>query len=316
MKWWLALGTLLGAQPATPSAEQCKECHPQQWFTWRESGHRASLTNAWFLDGFSSEPQRRCITCHAPLPSQSDAAWRARAGLQAGDPSALPADSLAHEGITCAVCHLRDDQIVLAPHASALPYAHPLRYEPSLTQVEACAWCHEFSGHAVRDGQTLINSFPLQTTVTEWRAWGGARSCQACHMPQGSHRVLGAHDVDFLRSAIRLTVVDQVATVYSVDVGHRAPTGDVFRHLILWADEAPLRQFGLTLVPDLDDQGRPGMRVAEDTRLFPGVPALTKVPAGTKRVRLTFHTTSPSPRQRVGLSREDEVVELWSAPVR
>lgn len=320
----LLLGVLL-AQPSfgvagftrplvldAPSAKQCADCHPDRAREWSASAHRESLTNRVFLDGFSTEPHLRCLICHGPLEAQVKATWPAREALAKGQLPAL--DSPVHEGITCAVCHVRDG-VVLSPSAGSLPYGHPVRHEPALRTSEFCGTCHEFDGHAVVDGATQLNALPMQTTLSEWRAWGGAQTCQACHMPGSSHRVRGGHDVDFVRSAVRLEVRGAEAIVTAHDVGHRVPTGDVFRHLVLWADDEPLMRFGLELTRGVDARGRPGVLVAKDTRLVPDVPVTVRLPPGAKRVRLTYHFTSVSIRPRPLLTREDELVELWSLPL-
>jgi hypothetical protein len=292
-----------------PSAEACATCHAAQAAQWRQSFHRQSLTSPVFRDGFASEPHLRCVVCHAPLNRQAKAAWRAKAALGSAEP--IPAASPIHDGITCAACHVRDGA-VLAPNATAMPYAHPVRHEPALRTSEFCGSCHEFAGHALIDGVTRLNELPTQTTVSEWREWGGAKTCQACHMPDASHVVRGGHDVEFVRSALRLTWQGELATVTAHDVGHRVPTGDVFRHLVLWADDVPLARFGLELESGEDAAGNPGVRVTKDTRLVPDVPVRVPVPESARVVRLTYHFTSPSPRARPGLTREDELVELFT----
>ncbi len=294
-----------------PSATVCRECHHEQFEAWSRSFHKASLTSPVFLDGLSVEPQLRCLVCHGPLSRQVRESWPNRAALSKG---VLPsADSSIHEGITCAVCHVRDG-VVLSPKVGSVPYGHPIRHEPGLRTSEFCGACHEFGGHAVIDGATQLNSLPMQTTLSEWREWGGSRTCQDCHMPEASHRVRGAHDEAFVRSALSLDVEGNRAIVTAHDVGHRVPTGDVFRHLVLWADDEPIARFGLELGRAVDSLGRPGVAAVVDTRLVPDRPVRLAIPRGTKRVRLTFHLTAPSARERPLLTQEDErfvVAERW-----
>jgi len=133
-------------------------------------------------------------------------------------------------------------------------------------------------------------------------------------MPASSHRVRGGHDVDFVRGAVRLEVRGAEAIVTAHDVGHRVPTGDVFRHLVVWADDEPLMRFGLELSRGVDARGRPGVSIAKDTRLVPDVPVTVRLPPGATRVRLTYHFTSESIRPRPLLTREDELVELYDVP--
>ncbi|MDX2013344.1 MAG: hypothetical protein SFW67_24320 [Myxococcaceae bacterium] len=292
-----------------PDARACASCHAREANDWRASFHAQSLTSPVFRDGFAVEPHLRCVVCHGPLEAQTRAAWRQKALLASG--AALPADSPVHDGITCAACHVRDGT-VLAPSPTARPYGHPLRHEPALRTSAFCATCHEFTGHALVDGVTVLNALPTQTTFTEWTQWGGARTCQACHMPNGSHRVRGGHDVEFVRGALTLDWRGDVATVTAHDVGHRVPTGDVFRHLVLWADDVPLARFGVELGPGVDADGHSGVQVTRDTRLVPEVPVRVVMPRGARSVRLTYHFTAPTPRSAALLTRDDELVELFS----
>jgi hypothetical protein len=285
------------------SAETCASCHPARAREWAASSHRASLTNRVFLDGFSVEPQRRCLVCHVPLASQVLEATRHVGALVRGQ---VPAGTL-HEGITCVTCHVRGG-VVAAPSEAALPYAHPLRHEPALRTSAFCATCHEFTGHSVVDGKTVLNEFAVQTTFTEWKTWGGAQSCQDCHMKSASHRVVGAHDTEFLRSALALVVDGRVATVTAKNVGHEVPTGDVFRHLVLWADDEVLQVFGLELELGIDANGQSGVFARKNTRLKPDVPVSVTIPPRARVVRLTYHFTSSTARPRPLLTREDELV--------
>lgn len=305
----LAALAQLPIQEAPVDARACADCHPRQVESWKRSWHRSSLTNPHFLDGFSVEPQLRCIECHAPLSASTRDAWKVRGALARGEVSALPPSSSAHDGVSCAACHLKGG-VIQAPSTGALPYAHALSVDPALRKSDFCGTCHEFTGHAVLDGATIINAFTMQSTVTEWKRWGGTQTCQGCHMPGGSHEVRGAHDTAYLKRSVSLEVRDGFALIRTHGVGHRMPTGDVFRHLVLWADDVPVFQFGLALERALDVTGTPGVRIAHDTRLRPDVLTPIPLPRGAKEVRLTFHFTEPSTRPRIGLTREDEIVAL------
>ncbi len=295
-----------------PRAERCRACHPAVVAQWNDSRHRVSVTNEVFLDGLAREPQRRCLTCHAPLAAQAD---DARALLRPG--GALPAGSLAHEGITCAVCHLRDG-VLLAASPGALPYGHPLRYEPGLREPALCASCHEFRAHAVVDGRTVLLEERLQTTFSEWRAWragGGAQTCQQCHMPQASHRFRDTHDEAWLRGALRVTQAGRALVLESVGVGHDFPTGDVFRHLRVEVDgvvRARLgRRFALTEV-----NGVPATTLVENTALAPGVPFSLPLPSGARRARVTYHRATEETERTGRVPLEALVVELADVALR
>ncbi len=254
-----------GAQPAAA----CVGCHEDQGKQWAASRHAVAFSNDHFLAGFAAEPHARCVHCHAPLAT--DVLRHRKALVATRSAAVVPPGSMAHEGITCVTCHLPGTE-------------HAQRTRPG-----SCAACHEFKAHETRDGQTRITEAPMQTTWSEWQRWGGSQSCESCHMPGGSHAMRGAFDLPWLRASVKVEVTGNVAIVSSVGVGHRFPTGDVFRRLVLWADGVEVAQ------------------LTRDTALEPGIPVRVALPKGTKRVRLTYHCAD----DRSPLPRDDVVVSLF-----
>lgn len=305
------------------SAETCEACHSEEYETWSQSRHRHSLDSRLFLDGFAAEPHARCVYCHAPLEEQAKATLHQRAAVvRERSLASVPAASLAHEGITCVTCHVRDG-VVMTANPKADSDVHPLRLEPELAEASFCARCHEFLGHARVNGRTVLTDEKMQTTWTEWAAWrarGGEGTCQQCHMPGGSHAVRGAYDLDFLRGALSLRLEQTrgrlVAVVESRGVGHSFPTGDVFRHLELWADDRPVARFGQTFEVTATDDGQLQMRRVENTALRPFEPARVVLPPSTRRVRVTYHYAEERHARRGTLSPDELVVELVAMDVR
>jgi hypothetical protein len=333
----LLLATAAGAESPSPwdfgsflepirvsgaSAEDCGACHTEVYEAWRQSRHRRSLDNAVFLDGFAAEPHDRCVYCHAPLEQQAKAVMRKRPAVireRTLDP--VPRESLAHEGITCVTCHVRGGVVMTAtpqpPEAD-----HPLRSEPKLAQPSFCASCHEFLGHDQVDGQTVLNGEKLQTTWSEWSAWrarGGQGTCQSCHMPGGSHAFRGAYDRNLLRGALSLRLEQAggrlVAVLESRGVGHAFPTGDVFRHLTLWADDKPLARFGQTFELTTTEAGALHLRRTGNTALQPFEPSRVELPAGTRRIRVTYHYAEERHERRGSVPRDQLVIELMAQDV-
>jgi len=304
------------------SAETCEPCHTEQYVAWSQSRHRHSMGNAVFLDGFAAEPHARCVYCHAPLESQAKAVLRWRAAVvRERSLASVPAASLAHEGITCVACHVRDG-VVMSPNAKATSDAHPVRFEPKLSESAFCANCHEFLGHELTDGRTVLIDEKMQTTWSEWLAWrarGGKGSCQECHMPGRSHALRGAYDREFLRGALSLRLEREagklVAVVESRGVGHSFPTGDVFRHLSLWADDERVACFGQTFGLQTTPSGQLQLRRTGDTSLQPFAPARVVLPAGTRRVRVTYHYAEDRHERRGTVPRDELIVELASLDV-
>ncbi len=280
------LRPIAGAQAST----DCVACHRQEAADWETTRHKMAFTNSIFLQGLVAEPHARCVHCHAPMVEQP------KEVRQLVTTRAAPAGSLAHEGISCVTCHVLGSTEVDTR-------GHPATVEAPL----GCATCHEFQAHEVSDGQTRIIDEPMQTTGSEWKRWGGAQTCEGCHMPGGSHAMKGAFDLPWLRGSVQVDVVGRVAVIRSIGVGHAFPTGDVFRHLVLWADDIEVARFGKTFRLEAGPDGKLHQRLKSDSSLQPGVPVRVALPTGTRKIRLTYHYTE----ERSPLPRDDTVVVLF-----
>jgi hypothetical protein len=333
----LLLARAAGAEPPSPwdfgsflepvrvsgaSAETCEVCHSEVYAAWSQSRHRRSLDNPVFLDGFAAEPHARCIYCHAPLEAQAKAALRRRSALvKERSLASVPRASLAHEGITCVTCHVRDGAVLTA-NPRAVDEGHPLKLEPRLAEPAFCASCHEFLGHEVVNGTSVLTDEKMQTTFSEWRAFrerGGQGTCQDCHMPGKSHAFRGAYDLPFLKGALSLRVEAErgqlVAVLESRGVGHDFPTGDVFRHLKLWADGRAVARFGQTFELQAADDGAIQLRRTGNTSIRPFEPTRVVLPAGTRRVRVTYHYAEERHERRGTVAPNELVIELASEDV-
>jgi len=275
------------------SARSCGSCHTEVYADWQTTRHRAAWDNAVFLDGLAREPLARCVHCHAPLVEQKREAGPLRG--RTFPPSS--SSSLLHEGVTCAVCHVRGGRVLTTRpvQPDAATPMHDIVVEPALKDPAFCASCHQF-------GFTGSDAL-MQGTWSEWRAFadaGGQGTCQSCHMPGGRHLFRGAWDHELLRQSLVVDVdrgPDGVALVlHSRGVGHHFPTGDLFRHLTVEVSDV--------VRAGVDDDGafvdvfRIGRtfggagldkRVVEDTSLEPGVPRRVPLPSWTRRWRVRYH---------------------------
>ena len=265
------------------SARACAASHQAVYDDWQTTRHRVAWDNVVFLDGLGRELLPRCVHYHAPLLEQQREVGPLR-GRRFTSPSTT---GLLHEGITCAVCHVRDGRVLttrpVTPDA-ATPM-HPITVDKALQDPAFCASCHQFG---------FSNSDVLMQGIwSEWRAFhdgGGQGTCQSCHMPGGRHLFRGAWDHDLLRRSLQVTVTKaQVPELRSVDVGHHFPTGDLFRHLTVevaandndFVDVARIgRVFGGVGV---------AKHVVEDTSLVPSVPCVVSLPANRTRWRVRYH---------------------------
>lgn len=200
-----------------PASERCGDCHARAAAAWEGSGHARAWSSPLFQAGLAVERRRFCVDCHAPQG--------------AGQP------------IGCASCHAAPGGGEAAAGALHAPLV--LRPRAALRDPAFCKDCHEFATPAWDGGVMRMTALPMQSTFAEWdryRRAGGAGTCQSCHMPEGRHDMHGAHDIDLLRGSLALDVASNdvrgehggravTFALRSVGVGHRFPTGDLFRHL-------------------------------------------------------------------------------------
>lgn len=310
------------------SASECAGCHPDAVAQWTASRHRVSWSNDLMQAGFLAEPRLFCVHCHAPAQEQLAeilpnmpiyTSLSPHASTHEPPPGPLAPEPLADEGISCVVCHLRGVQILTAnPPSPDAP--HNLRYDPLFGTESACVTCHEFSAAVFLDGAMVGDDQPMQSTVSEWRAWkvssGRTEDCTTCHMPEGDHTMSGGHDRERVNRAINIRGSrDGTALVVTAqDVGHAVPTGDLFRHLTL--EQAPrvegpwtvLYTFGRSFA--LGHTGVvPIKRDVHDTRLRPGVPVVVPLAQSGGHWRLRSHLGGPHDEAR-GLVPLDALVKV------
>jgi hypothetical protein len=296
------------------SARECGRCHQADYEAWRRSRHARATLNPLFAHGHALEPGPRCVNCHAPLAQQT-------AGVHKGR---VAPGSLAEEGVTCAVCHVRNDEVLTARDPALAPplarRAHTLRHEPALASAQMCAACHQFRcrGDAPPDARGLV-----QSTYDEWlgyRRAGGERDCAGCHMPSGDHAFpRGGYDTDALVGALTARVEGGSLHLASRGVGHDLPTGDLYRHLLVearvaegWQEVARLgRTFETVTGPD----GRRRRERVTDTALSPGEEVVLGLPEGAREVAVRYVRTHPGYVRRLRERGADVVRTLAVLPV-
>jgi hypothetical protein len=233
------------SRSSADEAAVCGRCHAAIHAEWRGSLHAAAFEDSVFRAEYDPAPSSFCADCHA--------AGRARHGHR------------AHDGVDCAACHSsREDERASASGAAACAGCHQFDFPPG-----------ELGTHGLYDPAD-----PLQDTLREWQASDAARDgigCVDCHMPwisggdarHRSHRLLGAGDPALVREAIVATAtarrlaegLEVTVTLAPCDVGHRVPTGDMFRRLRVaaWNEGSePVEQWlgrEFAQLPASDDHG-------------------------------------------------------------
>jgi hypothetical protein len=163
--------------------------------------------------------QDECATCHMPM-----ARTEARAGGRSGTVfDHLPvasqpgrADRLAHDGVSCTICHQITDKNLGTPSSFTGGYVvdlstsssramfGPFQIEKGITSImrsstgfqpteathirdsELCATCHTLITKSLGPGGAVTGELPEQVMYLEWRHSvfdSQKKSCQSCHMP-------------------------------------------------------------------------------------------------------------------------------------
>lgn len=281
------------AQSPNMSAEACGKCHAEIAAQWRASQHAGAWTDPLFQQAYRREPEAACRHCHAPLAGSKE----------------VPSGREAADGIDCAACHVRGEQVFGAAKSDGAATApHGVIRTRDLRQAGYCSGCHQFGflGFPEDRRKGLFETQHLQqATFLEWQASAAAEkglACQACHMPKiagadgklVANHTFAATTEAALRKAIQVSValdrrpgnLGWQVTVGSPMVGHRLPTGDVFRRL-QWCLRSPDGlvvadlNYGRTWLPyrGVDAQRGPFLsrKLATDTRVSgDGKPAMAR----------------------------------------
>jgi hypothetical protein len=314
--------TPIEAGPTMATATSCRSCHAAIVDEWQGSRHAAAWTNGLFQTEWQALPRAWCVNCHAPLSSQQQ------------DLSG----SFAGEGITCAVCHVRNNQFSSRHKRPQSP--HDTKADDNFGSPRWCGGCHEFNfprfgGDGAFAGTTDL---PMQATVAEFERGPFASlptGCLTCHGSDHGHAFLGAHDAGMLRRAVQLDVCrvgnSVRLTVTNSGAGHEVPTGDVHRHMALraWLSAAPELLFQAYLGRKFEGVVGGGNRVTSDTRVKPGQSLRFQVAATTLgatlkddiNVELRYvysldESTSPGhdPGERTWQIVDSKVVTLATTP--
>jgi len=241
------------------NAEACGRCHREIYEEWKTSIHAHAYEDPLFQAYWRKDKQIWvCLNCHAPLQNQQPVIVT---GLRAGQidrPLTEPNDqfdaSLRREGVTCAVCHVRDG-VIMGPYDDAVA-PHPTRYDPRYRSTDICYTCHAVPS----DKFQFYNGGPCATFMEfeagPYKAQGYI--CQTCHMPEVErpiaeggpvrkgrrHLWRGGHDPAQLKRAVTVSLTADrptleggehatwTLTLTNSGAGHMLPTGDPDRYLL------------------------------------------------------------------------------------
>ena len=233
-------------------AEECGNCHQEIYQEWSHSMHAKAWSEPYFQADFVYDDSKQtCLNCHTPLENQQEnrvLGFKDREKFHPileRNPDYDPL--LRDEGVTCAVCHVREGKIVGPFSTSTAP--HPVVAAPEMASgMRPCDRCHVVSG---KKWDTFYAMPPCGTAV-EIEKGGQQPDCIGCHMPavirpaakggfkrEGRmHLFQGGHFPDQVKKALKVESQKVSANQYrftltNVGTAHYLPTGTPDRHLTL-----------------------------------------------------------------------------------
>ncbi|NOX25841.1 MAG: hypothetical protein GXP59_06980 [Deltaproteobacteria bacterium] len=313
-------------------AADCGECHKAIYKEWAASMHAHAWTDPYFqADRHFDGSQQICLNCHIPLQNQQPhlvEGFLDRERLKPVLRKNVNFDpALQQEGVTCAVCHVRNG-VINSPYVSGRA-PHPSREDKSINEgMGICKKCHVVSG---KRWDTFFR-IPPCGTVAEIRAGSSGKGihCIGCHMPlitrplvQGGepepvHRHLwrGGHDPQMVRQAVKFNLGINMKgggagaarlTLTNTGTDHYLPTGTPDRYLSV---TFTLQRRGVTVKKKIFQlkrtiMWRPFIVDLWDTRLIKGKPQSYKFSwsggsgPGVITVTVRYHLLAETRRRRI-----------------
>lgn len=202
------------------ASADCADCHPREAAAMARSRHATAATLPVFTQPLrAADRPVWCASCHRPEGPKTTGLECLSCHRVAGDPDAIRSSRLLPTTAT---------------------RAHKTIVDASFA-ISSCATCHEFKTPLPDHlAPVKYSDQPLQSTVSELRATDPRATCAGCH---DVHRANGAHDPELVRSAAAFTARaagDGVEVIVEAGaIGHRFPTGDPFRRIVISVCDDP-----------------------------------------------------------------------------
>lgn len=237
------------------SAKECSGCHEDIYREWSKSMHANAWKDPYFQADYAYDgSQQICQNCHIPLENQQENLVLGFRDRNKFKPILKPNPDfdpdLQNEGVTCAVCHIRNGKIVGPFETDTAP--HPVEVDTEMTTgMKYCERCHVVSG---KRWDTFYR-IPPCGTVAEIQEGDRKPDCVGCHMPEiirpvvkgmekrkgRKHLFQGGHHPEMVKRDLRVEYkkeVDEDSIKYifiltNVGTAHYLPTGTPDRYLTL-----------------------------------------------------------------------------------
>ncbi len=215
----LIFSTAFAEETKFPSAKECASCHPEHYKEWSVSPHSYAQISPVFNSMHATTVERTngttgdfCIRCHNPV------------GMQKSEPvvqSNLERHAVSNEGVTCVVCHRRDENVgknssrnriiegdIFAPVYGSFDseelkkvleegnvntdpkkegrdiHLSAHQFKP-ISKSSFCGSCHDVNN---------INGFRLEEAFSDYKSSPASlegTSCQDCHMSKEPGKAAG-----------------------------------------------------------------------------------------------------------------------------
>jgi hypothetical protein len=225
------------------SAKECGKCHEEIYREWSGSMHAKAWVDPYFQVDYAYDGSRQiCLNCHTPLENQQE---NLVLGFKDNDkfkpilkPNPNYDSNLRNEGVTCAVCHIKEGKIIGPFETDNAP--HPVITDPEMSSgMKSCEKCHVVYGKR----WDTFYWIPPCGTVAEVKKQGDEPDCIGCHMPEvirpvakgsrarkgGKHLFHGGHYPEMVRNALKVEYQKEA----NIGAVHYLPTGTPDRHLTL-----------------------------------------------------------------------------------
>ncbi|MCW8933055.1 MAG: cytochrome c family protein [Gammaproteobacteria bacterium] len=297
-------------------AKDCGVCHVEIYQEWQTSLHAKAFIDPFFTAYLKKDKgDPTCSVCHTPLENQSPIILTSDSGhyddlITTPNPNYDP--ELQKEGVTCAACHVKDG-VILGPYRKKeLNAPHPVAYDEKFLKKSLCKQCHEVPSKDFSLMKEGICSTGMESNTGIWSARGYI--CQDCHMPaikrplmagyperEGrKHLWPGAYSKSQLQKVFTFKAEKNdntiSITITNSGAGHKAPTGDTDRFIILdffWIDQLGEKTELTSIEFKRQVIWQPIMFVLSDNRLSPGESTQLNVAypetAGALYVNGTYH---------------------------
>ena len=184
------MGPLQGSPGIT--ARDCGSRHTEHYREWSQSTHAHALSDLQFQSELSkpSSPQWLCLNCHIPVGNQRKEIVRS---VESGDllkPIAEPNPhfdpQMREEGVTCATCHLRNQDgktVVIGPLGTGRA-PHPVVVNRKALQ-NRCLDCHNVN---YKVSSSLVCFFNTGNELAGSDL--SHKACSDCHMPETQRQIV------------------------------------------------------------------------------------------------------------------------------